>query len=308
MEGFKSFGSRTVTVRLSSGFTCIVGPNGAGKSNIIDALCFALGRLSKKTMRAKSLEDLIFAGARGKKEANRAKVTLYFDNSDGLFPGGPETDFTISRTIKRGGGGGYKMNGKSSTRANILNALATANVDPDGTNQFVLQGKIVELTHMNPENRREFIEDLIGLSFVVCQIFITRYAKTVARMYESYISENPESKGSLTVPNKDAVINYGTNTYKNTGISIVKIINTFANYFKHQDEWSYDWGNPSPQSKNTINTLLALGATCGSTGNFRLGAELLGNGEYSDWMVYYNILKSWITEYSIKVRSELGIT
>ena len=61
MTGFKSFGDRTVTVRLSSGFTCIVGPNGAGKSNIIDALCFALGRLSKKTMRAKSLEDLIFA-------------------------------------------------------------------------------------------------------------------------------------------------------------------------------------------------------------------------------------------------------
>ncbi len=66
MTGFKSFGDRTVTLRLSSGFTCIVGPNGAGKSNIIDALTFALGRLSKKTMRAKSLEDLIFAGSRGK--------------------------------------------------------------------------------------------------------------------------------------------------------------------------------------------------------------------------------------------------
>ncbi|TFG16468.1 MAG: chromosome segregation protein, partial [Promethearchaeota archaeon] len=38
MSGFKSFGDRTVTIRLSSGFTCIVGPNGAGKSNIIDAL------------------------------------------------------------------------------------------------------------------------------------------------------------------------------------------------------------------------------------------------------------------------------
>ncbi|MBY9010632.1 MAG: AAA family ATPase, partial [Candidatus Lokiarchaeota archaeon] len=43
MTGFKSFGDRTVTLRLSSGFTCIVGPNGAGKSNIIDALTFALG-------------------------------------------------------------------------------------------------------------------------------------------------------------------------------------------------------------------------------------------------------------------------
>jgi chromosome segregation protein len=147
MTGFKSFGDRTVTIKLSSGFTCIVGPNGAGKSNIIDALCFALGRLSKKTMRAKSLEDLIFAGSRGKNPSQRASVTMYFDNSENVFPGGTET-FEISRTIKRGGGGGYKMNGKKSTRQQILNALASANIDPDGSNQFVLQGKIVELTHM----------------------------------------------------------------------------------------------------------------------------------------------------------------
>ncbi len=163
MSGFKSFGDRTVTIRLSSGFTCIVGPNGAGKSNIIDALCFALGRLSKKTMRAKSLEDLIFAGSRGKNPSQRASVTLYFDNSENLFPGGSTNDFEITRVVKRGGGGGYKMNGKKSTRQQILNALAAANIDPDGSNQFVLQGKIVELTHMNTENRRRFIEELIGL-------------------------------------------------------------------------------------------------------------------------------------------------
>jgi len=162
MTGFKSFGDRTVTIRLSSGFTCIVGPNGAGKSNIIDALCFALGRLSKKTMRAKSLEDLIFAGSRGKNPSQRARVTLFFDNTEKIFPGDGD-EFQISRSIKRGGGGGYKMNGKRVTRQQILNALATANVDPDGTNQFVLQGKIVELTHMNTEERRIFIEELIGL-------------------------------------------------------------------------------------------------------------------------------------------------
>ena len=162
MTGFKSFGDRTVTIKLSSGFTCIVGPNGAGKSNIIDALCFSLGRLSKKTMRAKNLEDLIFAGSRGKNPSQRASVTLYFDNSANIFPGGTG-DFEITRIIKKGGGGGYKMNGKKTTRQQILNTLASANIDPDGSNQFVLQGKIVELTHMNPENRRKFIEELIGL-------------------------------------------------------------------------------------------------------------------------------------------------
>ncbi len=162
MTGFKSFGDRTVTIKLSQGFTCVVGPNGAGKSNIIDALCFALGRLSKKTMRAEKLEDLIFAGSRGHNPSNRASVSLYFDNSDGIFPGGTE-DFEISRTVIKGKGNKYKMNGKAATRQQILNILASANIDPDGSNQFVLQGKIVELTHMNTEERRKFIEELIGL-------------------------------------------------------------------------------------------------------------------------------------------------
>ena len=118
--------------------------------------------LSKKTMRAKSLEDLIFAGSRGKNPSQRAKVILTFDNTEKIFPA-PGDTFEVSRSIKRGGGGGYRINGKRATRQQILNALAAANIDPDGTNQFVLQGKIVELTHMNPENRRQFIEELIGL-------------------------------------------------------------------------------------------------------------------------------------------------
>jgi len=162
MTGFKSFGARTLSVKLGHGYTCIIGPNGNGKSNIIDALCFALGRMSKKTMRAKSLEDLIFAGTKRIKPANKAEVEIVFDNTNRVFPIDND-EFTISRFIKRGGSSGYGINGKRSTRGKVLNALATASVDPDGSNQFVLQGKIVELTHMSTNSRREFIETLIGL-------------------------------------------------------------------------------------------------------------------------------------------------
>jgi len=162
MTGFKSFGDRTVSIRLSPGFTCIVGPNGAGKSNVIDALCFCLGRLSKKTMRADSLKDLIFAGTQKEKPASTARVTITFDNTEGVLPGGGDT-FEIGREVKKSGGSKYLINGKTATRQALLNALAQANIDPDGSNQFVLQGKIVELTHMNSDDRRRFIETLIGL-------------------------------------------------------------------------------------------------------------------------------------------------
>ncbi|UYP46603.1 Chromosome partition protein Smc [Candidatus Lokiarchaeum ossiferum] len=163
MSGFKSFGNRTVSVSLAKGFTCIIGPNGNGKSNVIDALCFALGRMSKKTMRAKSLTDLIFAGSKTKKPATKAEVEITFDNRDKVFPS-DASEYSISRWIRKKGTSGYKIQGKKATRETILNALAQANIDPDGSNQFILQGRIVELTHMNTNKRREFIEELIGLS------------------------------------------------------------------------------------------------------------------------------------------------
>ncbi|MEX2681805.1 MAG: AAA family ATPase, partial [Candidatus Sigynarchaeota archaeon] len=161
-KGFKSFGDQTVSVKLDKGFTAIIGPNGSGKSNIIDGLCFALGRLSKKTMRAENLTDLIFVGTKTKKPATSAEVTVVFDNSQNLFPGYTGQDLIISREVNDKGKGTYRINGTRCTREEILLKLALANVDPDGFN-FILQGKIVELTHMSPEDRRIFIEDLVGL-------------------------------------------------------------------------------------------------------------------------------------------------
>ena len=160
--GFKSFGDQVVAIKLGKGYTCIVGPNGSGKSNIIDGLCFALGRLSKKTMRAENLADLIFVGTKTKKPAKKAKVEVVFDNSENTFQGYIGEDFTISREVSHKGTSVYRINGSRTTRENILMNLSLAGIDPDGFN-FILQGKIVELTHMSTEDRRLFIEDLVGL-------------------------------------------------------------------------------------------------------------------------------------------------
>jgi chromosome segregation protein len=161
-KGFKSFGDQEVHIKLDKGFTAIIGPNGSGKSNIIDGLCFALGRLSKKTMRAENLTDLIFVGTKTKKPATRAEVAITFDNSENVFQGYIGQDITISREVNDKGKSVYRMNGGRTTRENILMVLALANVDPDGFN-FILQGKITEMTHLSPEDRRIFIEDLVGL-------------------------------------------------------------------------------------------------------------------------------------------------
>ncbi|MHA1267003.1 MAG: chromosome segregation protein SMC [Candidatus Helarchaeota archaeon] len=163
MTGFKSYGSGTVNLAFPRGFTGIIGPNGSGKSNVVDAISFVLGELSTKSLRAKELADLIYAGTRpGDRPAEKAIVNIIFDNSDRRIPV-PEDEVSVQREIKAGGGGSvYRFNGKRSTRTEIMDKLKIANIDVKEGFNLVLQGRIAELATQHPEARREMIEDLAG--------------------------------------------------------------------------------------------------------------------------------------------------
>jgi chromosome segregation protein len=106
LKGFKSF-ARETNIQLSQHINVIVGPNGSGKSNLTDALCFVLGRLSIKSMRATKASHLIFAGNSQYKGGNEAYVEISLDNSKREFA--IESDeIVIRRTVRKNGQSIYK--------------------------------------------------------------------------------------------------------------------------------------------------------------------------------------------------------
>ena len=161
MHGFKSFPKKT-ELPFTSGINVILGPNGSGKSNISDALCFVLGRLSIKSMRAAKAKNLIFLGTKAASPSKEASVELIFDNSDNSFSLN-EKEVSIKRIVRRNGQSVYKINNNVKTRQEILGLLAQAGIDPNGFN-IILQGEIQNFVRMQAEERRGVIEEVAGIS------------------------------------------------------------------------------------------------------------------------------------------------
>ncbi|MFH1072346.1 MAG: chromosome segregation protein SMC [Nanoarchaeota archaeon] len=161
MKGFKSFANKT-EILFGDEFNCVLGPNGSGKSNILDALCFVLGKSSAKGLRAEKSANLIYNGGKLKNPAKEGIVTIVFDNSKKVFrEDTPEVK--IARIIHENGNSTYKINDKTRTRQQVLDLMSMVRINPDGHN-IILQGDIVYLIEMSLNERRQIVEEISGIS------------------------------------------------------------------------------------------------------------------------------------------------
>ena len=174
MHGFKSFPRKT-ELPFTPGINVILGPNGSGKSNITDALCFVLGRLSIKSMRAAKASNLLFMGTKVASPSKEASVEIVFDNTNNIF-GTNEEEISIKRIVRKNGQSIYKINNETKTRQEVLSILAQAGIDPNGFN-IVLQGEIQNFVRMQSEERRRVIEEVAGIS-----IYESRKEKSIKEL------------------------------------------------------------------------------------------------------------------------------
>lgn len=156
--GFKSFSHR-VELKFPKGIICVIGPNGVGKSNLVEAIRWALGEQSLKTIRSKRGEDIIFSG--GQKRLNFAEVYLYL-NDESSNPESSFQELTVGRKILRDGENEYFINKNKVRLQDIFSAVTKANF---GLKSYSVigQGMVDSILYSSPIERKEFFSEATGI-------------------------------------------------------------------------------------------------------------------------------------------------
>lgn len=164
ISGFKSFADKVV-LDFQQAITGVVGPNGCGKSNIVDAIRWCMGEQSAKNLRGKAMDDVIFAGSENRKPLGMAEVSLVFSTEDGRAPAQylEFSEIQLTRRLYRNGDSEYLINKTPCRLKDITEIFMDTGI---GTKAYSIieQGKIGQILHSRPEERRILIEEAAGVT------------------------------------------------------------------------------------------------------------------------------------------------
>jgi chromosome segregation protein len=194
IAGFKSFAEPAI-VEILPGLTGVVGPNGCGKSNVVEALRWAMGENSARSLRGGEMDDVIFAGTASRPSRNIAEVTLLLDQAIGVAP--PPfhemAELEISRRIERGNGSVYRINGREARARDVttlFNDLATG----AHSSGLVSQGRVGALVNARPDERRLLLEEAAGITGLHSR---RHEAELKLRAAEANLSRAEDLRGQL---------------------------------------------------------------------------------------------------------------
>ena len=160
LHGYKSFAART-SLQFDAPVTAIVGPNGSGKSNIMDALRWAIGAGSGRSLRTKRAEDVVFSGGRDRAASGFAEVRIQLDNSDRWLDLEP-AELEVVRRVHRDGQSELRINSRSARLRDVQDMFRSSGL---GSGGFALmsQGLVDEMLRLRPHERRQAIEEVGGV-------------------------------------------------------------------------------------------------------------------------------------------------
>jgi chromosome segregation protein len=160
LSGFKSF-VEPAELRIEPGLTGVVGPNGCGKSNLLEAIRWAMGESSPKSLRGGGMEDVIFAGTATRPPRDFAEVSILIERDAGEENGAGESE--VTRRIERAAGSAYRIDGRDVRAKDVALLFADAATGAHSP-ALVSQGKIGAVIAAKPVERRQLLEEAAGIS------------------------------------------------------------------------------------------------------------------------------------------------
>jgi chromosome segregation protein len=132
---------------------------------VVEALRWAMGEQSTRSLRAGEMDDVIFAGTAGRPSRNLAEVTVTLDEALGAVPPPfhEQAELEIVRRIERGSGSVYRVNGKE-VRARDVQTLFADLATGAHASGMVSQGRVGALVTAKPEDRRAVLEEAAGIT------------------------------------------------------------------------------------------------------------------------------------------------
>uniref|UniRef100_H3DC94 Structural maintenance of chromosomes protein n=1 Tax=Tetraodon nigroviridis TaxID=99883 RepID=H3DC94_TETNG len=150
IENFKSYKGRQIIGPFHK-FTAIIGPNGSGKSNLMDAISFVLAERTSN-LRVKTLKDLIHGAPVGKPAANRAFVSMVYQQDSG-------DELAFTRVII-GSSSEYRINNKVVGLPEYSEELEKLGILIKARNFLVFQGAVESIAMKNPKERTALFEEI----------------------------------------------------------------------------------------------------------------------------------------------------
>jgi len=161
IQGFKTF-EQSTTLELSYPVIAIVGPNGSGKSNLVDALRWTLCEQNLRTLRARSMLDLIFSGSATRHPVSYAEAEVVFNNEGNVFGTGTDK-VTVARRIFRSKESDFLIDGNDVQLRDVEELLTSTGL---GFRHypFIGQGEMSRIFTMKPEERKSLFEEVAGIA------------------------------------------------------------------------------------------------------------------------------------------------
>ena len=159
LSGFKSFVEPS-ELRVEPGLTGIVGPNGCGKSNLLEAIRWAMGEGSPKSLRGGGMDDVIFAGTATRPPRDFAEVSILVEREG---DGGGAEESEVTRRIERGAGSAYRIDGRDVRAKDVALLFADAATGAHSP-ALVSQGRIGSVIAAKPTERRQMLEEAAGIA------------------------------------------------------------------------------------------------------------------------------------------------